>query len=611
MPDLLLDFASRAIRRFYGLHERPLQLQRQIIGHWINISAWLAHDLCLVPVGLPLECELLRAVLERKDALLMAGIIQFPLRGSFEAFVARRRDTYQPYANDHQDLYRDEVVTFILRYAMAFKDRRRISAESLVDRWSSGPDLSPLWTPLKGAGLRSVQRLSRIPAQIHEHEAGIIWEAVRARLLVDDGGIQDQLNRILQSDFVESYCEEYGVDTLRDLPYGWRNLRCEPPSDPSLSYQNFRYSLEPLGIRGLVENLSADALVELRQCGGYLRFMNVYREQASNDQRLRVWAACCKKVCGVRGRLLEGNARSRGAPCNDWPLTQAELDVLDQLLVEAAALAPITPTLISEAGACLAPSAHQEGPGMSAKRVAIFVALEEERKILERSKFGFNTDRHAKHLVAERGSVTFEVYCAFGMGRVAAAVATMEYLQNEPKPDLLLVAGIAGGFEKVGAREGAVIIPEQIHDLAIRKIKGDQTEFRLESYRADTKLHEYLRSNLFNKTRWAEIAHEVAEWPEDLRPSIRYDALTSVDEVVSSIEHADALIAAIPKLAGVEMEAGGVFAAALKHEVKCVVVRAISDKADPAKADNEWRKRAMKTIVSLLDHVDWDIVLKK
>ena len=119
----------------------------------------------------------------------------------------------------------------------------------------------------------------------------------------------------------------------------------------------------------------------------------------------------------------------------------------------------------------------------------------------------------------------------------------------------------------------------------------------------DGRLVAYLRSNLFDKSDWAEVAHKFAEWPPDLRPHIRNYPITSVDEVVTSIDHADALRGHYHKLAGVEMEAGGVCAAAKKHRVPVAAI-CVSDKADPSKTDDVWRPRAMKTILSLLQFID-------
>jgi nucleoside phosphorylase len=77
-----------------------------------------------------------------------------------------------------------------------------------------------------------------------------------------------------------------------------------------------------------------------------------------------------------------------------------------------------------------------------------------------------------------------------------------------------------------------------------------------------------------------------------------------VDEVVTSIEHADALRGHYHKLAAVEMESGGVCAAAKHFDVPVAVIRCVSDQADPSKTDDVWRPRAMKTIISLLQFID-------
>ena len=57
-----------------------------------------------------------------------------------------------------------------------------------------------------------------------------------------------------------------------------------------------------------------------------------------------------------------------------------------------------------------------------------------------------------------------------------------------------------------------------------------------------------------------------------------------------------------PKLLGVEMEAGGVCAAARKDGSPVSMLRVVSDQADPAKADDHWRKLGMKTLADLLKH---------
>jgi nucleoside phosphorylase len=569
----------------------------------------------LVPVGFPLECFILRRVLTRKADLLTHGVIELPLRGSFEAFVARRRETYNPYADDFADLYSDDIPSFVQKFSIAFKDRRNQSAESLVDRWSAGPDDSSLWMPIGRLGLPAVRRISRIPALIHRSEAGIVWQGILNRLTETDRTVEDELQRILQSDFVESYCEEYGTDTLIDLPYGWRNLRREPSTEGTLNYRNFTASLAPLGIELLVERLSAETMVEIRQRMGYLAFITRYRGIAGDRSMLKLAAAGYGSKHGTRGHALAEVALARSSRSKDIVLTETEIAHLDEILGLASeylrhdgtvATIGLPETLPTDR------SNRTEGRKMSQPkpRIAIFVALQEERRILEDGGLGLRTDLHDRNLVGEKDGVTIEVFCAYGMGRVAAAVAAMKYLnETTPPPDLLIVAGLAGGFSQAGMTEGAVVIPEQVFDLALRKIKETETEFRPETYRTDSRLKDYIQSNAFHSDDWSTAAHRYAEWPTNLRPNIRHDPLTSVDEVVSSEAHGDLLRLTSLKLAGVEMEAGGVCAAAAKFGVPVAVIRAVSDKADPAKTDSIWRPRAMKTIVSLLKFVDLAAVI--
>jgi nucleoside phosphorylase len=87
--------------------------------------------------------------------------------------------------------------------------------------------------------------------------------------------------------------------------------------------------------------------------------------------------------------------------------------------------------------------------------------------------------------------------------------------------------------------------------------------------------------------------------------------MTSLDEIVSSEEWVDQLCTVEPKLLGVEMEAGGVCAAAASFGMKVAVLRSISDLSDPAKTDDIWRVRALKTSANLLEHLQWNEILNE
>ena len=216
--------------------------------------------------------------------------------------------------------------------------------------------------------------------------------------------------------------------------------------------------------------------------------------------------------------------------------------------------------------------------------IAIYVALKMERLFLVK-RWNLTGEYPDPVRRGRLGEVDDLLYGQDEMGRVSAAVATMQFLEKYPKPDMLLVTGIAGGFDREGSSRGDVLIPTSIADLASRKIHGGGhviPEFRPREFRTDARLSRYVNSGSFKTRDWEGAVIEEAEWPEGLRPSIRNGPIASLDEVVSDTQWIDTLCKAWPKLCGVDMESGGVCAAAEAHELKVAVVRGVSDLADPA-----------------------------
>jgi nucleoside phosphorylase len=239
--------------------------------------------------------------------------------------------------------------------------------------------------------------------------------------------------------------------------------------------------------------------------------------------------------------------------------------------------------------------------------IAVCVALDMERQILVKRwklKGGY------PKLVWEGklGDVDVILFGTEGMGRVGAAIATMQFLHTNPKPAMLLVAGIAGGFEREQVKRGDLLIPKSVADLATRKIgnrPNNAPELRPREFRTDERLLNFVRSNAFDLHGWESSVVGEADWPDGLRPTIHDGPVASLDEVVSSSDWVDALCNAWPKLCGVEMEAGGACAAADTYQLKVAVVRGVSDLADPTKSDDSWRQIAMKTVAHLIESIDF------
>ena len=126
-------------------------------------------------------------------------------------------------------------------------------------------------------------------------------------------------------------------------------------------------------------------------------------------------------------------------------------------------------------------------------------------------------------------------------------------------------------------------------------------------------LDRVMHSELFDMTRWSNEACEKFEWPAGRRPSIHSGPMASSDEVVSSKQWRNIMIdgqGGEKKLLGVEMEAGGVCAAADRLRVPYCTPRVISDNADPSKADDRWRPLGMKTLANLIEQLPLGEVLK-
>jgi nucleoside phosphorylase len=122
-------------------------------------------------------------------------------------------------------------------------------------------------------------------------------------------------------------------------------------------------------------------------------------------------------------------------------------------------------------------------------------------------------------------------------------------------------------------------------------------------------VYDYLTSSDFDHGAWERIAIAQADWPKHRRPSFHRGLITSLDEVVSSETWREELLDDTPKLLGVEMEAGGLCAAAQMYKVPVAMIRAVSDNADPAKVDTAWRPRGMKTIATLIEAVEWAAII--
>jgi nucleoside phosphorylase len=272
----------------------------------------------------------------------------------------------------------------------------------------------------------------------------------------------------------------------------------------------------------------------------------------------------------------------------DWAALRARrLSLFDVSPVEVTELASVlgeaAGRLVREYGLPAREQAVQQPPTtkggtpnmITEPQLVLFVALEEELDILARQlKLAKNPS--SPEASGDLGGVTVDVVCPRYMGRVAAAVAMSNYLAKRARPPkLILIVGIAGGFEENGSTVGHIVSATKVVDLAIRKVvddaEGPSPNFRREDYRMNDALARVLHSDVFDSAKWSNDACELFEWPRDRRPSIHSGPMASSDDVVSSDRWRTMMIegqGGDTKLLGVEMEAGGVCAAAERARVE-------------------------------------------
>jgi futalosine hydrolase len=165
---------------------------------------------------------------------------------------------------------------------------------------------------------------------------------------------------------------------------------------------------------------------------------------------------------------------------------------------------------------------------------------------------------------AERDAVTTEpdhnsAVIVGGVGPAASAAATAAALARQ-RYDLVVCAGIGGGFPPAQAGEIAVASDVAFADLGVETVDGFQSfEFATDRY---------------------PVASDVAQTVAD-RTGARLGTVLTVASVTGTAERARSLVTRYPDAVAEGMEGAGVAAAATLHGVPFVEIRAISNLVGP------------------------------
>jgi len=620
--NVFLHFLNRDSLMMYGATQNLLPGSlTSILAEYLVIASLLADDYCIVPPGWVDEYDVTKVVLQRHVELIQAGLIRFPIREvTLDEFHRKRLSQYGRFAATYPDLFAERNVEFLHANATALIGRRASVGSRIRREWAeqaiSDPTLSDVRASL---GVRRKNALIRVADRLTDEGSAIAWPGVKDLISPIFGSAPQGYRHLLQRLNFEVYLREYGLKIVSRLPLARFDFGLAG-NDLSCDYVAFRAALEAAQVWQIARALDGPSIIRLRNMRGFLDFRRTFETSsvlaASSTDIRRDFAPPpreCMKVLRQTADLDRFESALAPPPCG-YHLTESDLQQLAARL-QAAAKSARHPLEIKNARARRIPMTGapdgrgDPGSGGPGVRLAIFVALDVELQVLVR-RWKLRNSYGDPLWRGTLGRSTVAVYSPRSMGRVQAALETADLLRSaENEFDMLIVAGLAGGFKQKGVRQGSLLIAESVVDLAFRRISEEDEDarpvFRPKEFAVDSRLREFLQSGSFDKSSWLGAVVDEEEWPDGLRPVLHYGPICSCDEVVSSDDWVQRLLGAWPMLQGVEMEAGGVCAAAERNGRRAAVVRVVSDLADPAKADDEWRRRGMKTIANLLEHLDF------
>jgi len=593
----------------------PAQHVRELTDA-INVAAFLCSEYCIVPPGFIAECNLAQRAVLRRRSFLDERVIRLPLRESdLDVFWEKKRQQYAPFRNEYSGLFdpRSEKLVHMLSHSIVTRKSR--IGDELVRAWEEAPDTDVFSRALvSGLSAHQIEKIRRTPGRIAEKGLAVTWPAVRSAVQRTAKAEPSRVRSMIQHHYFGIYIREYNLRVITGLPFALRDFGLGP-SDLRYNYDALKAALETIECWQAVLAMSASSMYALRRTAPFSEFRRAFDEVAANAASSREVSEVFAAAYASAGSRLSGSlvfaADSRRAPARGIDFSEEEIGLIAERLHVVGIRAAEVSQAPSETlrGRSARSRVSMTGSQHRRPRVAVFVALKMEREMLVR-RWNLEKPYGAVFWKGELGGAEVEVFCPDEMGRVSAAISTMEYLSKQTHPDLLVVAGIAGGFERADVSLGSLIIPTDVADLAMRKIVRDAKipEFRPKEYQTDPRLRKYLNSSTFNREEWERSVIIDAEWPQDRRPGMHEGVLACGDEVVASSDWIGQLLAVWPKLLGIDMESGGVCAAARTANMEVAVVRGVSDLADPSKSDTEWRRRAMKTVAHFLESIDYDVL---
>lgn len=614
---ILLHFLNIDFLRYYGWLNNRYGVDSDSEAHLrrcFRLAVALSSEYALLPPTFILQTLPCLKIMEEHANVVDLGFVRLPLREvSVDEFLAKKEREYRMVHEQYGRMFGRLAARswrLLERFKSAMLPRNVRVGEHLARVWAQGPEAEASWLAVLPIEVSAV----RIDAcRMVGRDALENGFAITPEQLMKDARVHQILRRqdvygLVLKSYNSMYCSEFRAQMFSDVGSHDQLLADSPY--PYWKYRDFERVLAAFGMREFVLECSPEAYSQLLLSPFFRSFVEWYESAYSNRSASCPVYDSIVSSLPTNARLVQVLRKFKGQlSLGQNPRSERNVLVaIDEFLGEQIWLT------IPE----------QDNRGrfrmpVTSGHVCVFVALTEELEALLRP-FGNPKPYRGNRYQVERNGVTVSFICPGKMGRVAAALETAIFLgdckRDKITVDLIVVAGVAGGFQKNSVELGDVLIPEEVFDISQRKVisSGDvaEFEFRPTTFRLNDSLKIYLTTpGSFPKEQWAVEARQEAAWPwESGRvPTMRGGPLACADEVVAYADWATRIFKVHPKMIGVDMETGGVCAAAEKFGVPVVGLRCVSDMADEKKGATSFREISKRVLSHLLGALDFSRIL--
>ena len=185
--------------------------------------------------------------------------------------------------------------------------------------------------------------------------------------------------------------------------------------------------------------------------------------------------------------------------------------------------------------------------------------------------------RTYQSLGAIGGALVAVVQTEPGTATVGGSLATILTAIGEVGPPTIIMVGIAFGVDPEKQPIGHVLVAKQVQQYEIQRIGTDAGGTRTVIPRGDKAT---ASPSVMSRLRASRTAHQ-SEF------TVEFGLMLSGEKLVDNLDYRTELRAFEPEALGGEMEAGGLYVAAVERQVAWCVVKGVCDYADGHKRENK------------------------